>query len=100
LCIILNLLKDKLLGQSMSIGATQVLPQRGHATIVVAQPISPGIAPLRGVVVPSMHPGPITLYLKHSARKPSHNKLLSGAVSTTPPLRKFRRMPKSSWVCS
>src|SRR6185312_1737852 len=59
LCIILNLLKDKLLGQSMSIGVTQVLPQRVCATIVVAQAISPGIAPLRGVVVPSMHPGPI-----------------------------------------
>ena len=45
-----------------------------------------------------MHPGPITLYLKHIAKKPSHNKLLSVAVSTTPPPKKFRRMPKSSWV--
>ena len=36
LCVTLNLLKDKLLGRSMPIGTIQVLPQRGHASIVVA----------------------------------------------------------------
>ena len=36
LCITLNLLKDKLLGRSMPIGAIQMLPQRVCASIVVA----------------------------------------------------------------
>ena len=45
-----------------------------------------------------MHLGPIILYIKHHVRKPSHNKLLSVVVLTTPPLKKFRRMPKYSWV--
>ena len=36
LCATLNLLKDKLLGRPMPIGATHVLPQRVRATIVVA----------------------------------------------------------------
>ena len=45
-----------------------------------------------------MHPGLIILYLKHNVKKLSHNKLLSVVVLTTPPLKKFRRMPKYSWV--
>ena len=45
-----------------------------------------------------MHLGPIILYLKHCVRKSNHNKLLSVAVLTAPPLKKFRRMPKYSWV--
>ena len=44
--------------------------------------------------------GPIILYLKHRVRKSSHNKLLSEVVSTTPPLKKFRRLLKYSWVRS
>ena len=47
-----------------------------------------------------MHLGPIILYLKHRVKKSSHNKPLSEVISTTPPLKKFRRMLKYSWVRS
>jgi hypothetical protein len=71
---------------------------RVHATIVVARATSPSIVRLQGKAAPPMHQGLTTLHRKPHAKEPSHRKLLSVAVSTTPPWKRFRMMPKCSWV--
>jgi hypothetical protein len=73
----LNLLEDKLQGQPMFIGTTQVVLQGVHAIVVVAWATSPRIVHLQGKAVPPMHQGPTTLHRKHHVKKPSRNKLLS-----------------------
>jgi len=98
LYVTLNLFRNKLLGRPIPIGTTPVLPQGVHATIVVAWVTSPGTVPFQDRVVPSMYLGPITLHFKPRVKKLSHLKFLSVVVSTTPPLKEFRKMPKCSWV--